>query len=1313
MKKLIAVIITFIFIFEGTGYCLRPTLNFSAQRKSPDYLCRMLAEYTGRSMRRSMVKNGAVNKQALDIGIIYPEFTPKRLLKESMSEENYNNLMIQIQENNINMDIDRQGNIWISYEPGNIYICIDKDGRYGYRLKTQFYDAIARKIELTGTGAKPNVPIAPIRKTALIANYPGEIIVHDRDGNKVELTIAGLLDKNNKETYFVIRSPNNNIRLVSFEYEDALRSLRPEELRDLFTRINSMHLQIAITSRSENLLNWLSGLIQRYPEINSCVGFCHVDRRGVNIKTIADEAHLEPHQIMHFSSTRAASMRTQGYVSIMVTSQERLSTSFNIQKLVMRKRIDAVVIGGKRINTIIELIERWTKVEEKNVPVKPAPVYYNGNVEQILVRNPEFETDTEVRGLLARIQANPGDLIARNMFGSACVRRNKDKEAIGACLDLLELISVRRIDSKGHTKGFLDKNEEIAMRTLVSAYHGIGNYVKAMNAAKNLTERFPKNIINTYLFMSNCIWAGSYDEGISVGEKAVEEYPDDTGIRKCLTTLYLDRALKKSMLGEENNSDMEKALGIAGLDEAFLGKHGLRLINGNERAKIPYQIEEHDIEIENVHTKEKCVLSGWSFNHILNEHAGEPREFGLNRTLFPAGIDNETIKELVIQAAKYGVNIRRSFPWSSGDILVWHVEDDDPVLAAKTGVSQMEIVISGGVIITGYPKMGEKIRFVDKNGYKLDKASVMIHASISPFIWNKDSRKRALLLAGDGSMDLSGGLASSIFGNMKRVWREFVIMHALWEGKFLGPEETRRAEVYKYEIPDKYIQEYNLPHSTIYVYLDVESRRLLRVTGQARVVNYIPRPLQDVADNVDVSRKPRAYSLAELREKHRIGGKGLSIDDLQERGYYYNETTRLFYDNEDAWRRAKKSEPLIPLAKKVKAPDSRPHEVLKTGMEISVPEPAPLVNTEVQVIEKPKEETVERIRLTEDQKIRLRKMIADNLHKQKYKDLEDELEILVNTIKEPSVQRFKVLSLVPRLNGFDEKAFKAIVKAVLKFKTQEAQRERELKNNEGAIEIIHPEKLDSLDLRAVVFDWDGTIDDAIWFWPEVEASVITGLGFNNEEAMTIVKETSGLSTLARMGVAISKAVDKGIAVTETAEELEIKAQEEIDRRAAIEKQSWNEKSPLIPGIKELLEALNINNIFCYVATADTGERKRRHAENLGLSKYFVNGGIYGGNDPGYTNKLTFLQKLMQGGLNPGQLIMIEDSPSGIKAAKEAGCLAVGLAKDSSSREDLINAGADIIINGNYSKLDKILEILKIKTVPNLLETVSHEALASI
>ena len=69
-----------------------------------------------------------------------------------------------------------------------------------------------------------------------------------------------------------------------------------------------------------------------------------------------------------------------------------------------------------------------------------------------------------------------------------------------------------------------------------------------MDAAKILAERFPKNIINTYLFMSNCIWVGSYDEGIAVGEKAVEEYPDDTGIRKCLTTLYLDRALKNKQL---------------------------------------------------------------------------------------------------------------------------------------------------------------------------------------------------------------------------------------------------------------------------------------------------------------------------------------------------------------------------------------------------------------------------------------------------------------------------------------------------------------------------------------------------------------------------------------------------------------------------------------------------------------------------------------------------------------------------------------------------------------------------------------------
>ncbi|MDP2911939.1 MAG: hypothetical protein Q8N76_06385, partial [Candidatus Omnitrophota bacterium] len=65
MKKPIAIIITFIFMFNGTGYCLRPELSFSAQKKSPDYLCRILAEYIGKSMRESMDKNKALNTRAL------------------------------------------------------------------------------------------------------------------------------------------------------------------------------------------------------------------------------------------------------------------------------------------------------------------------------------------------------------------------------------------------------------------------------------------------------------------------------------------------------------------------------------------------------------------------------------------------------------------------------------------------------------------------------------------------------------------------------------------------------------------------------------------------------------------------------------------------------------------------------------------------------------------------------------------------------------------------------------------------------------------------------------------------------------------------------------------------------------------------------------------------------------------------------------------------------------------------------------------------------------------------------------------------
>ena len=255
------------------------------------------------------------------------------------------------------------------------------------------------------------------------------------------------------------------------------------------------------------------------------------------------------------------------------------------------------------------------------------------------------------------------------------------------------------------------------------------------------------------------------------------------------------------------------------------------------------------------------------------------------------------------------------------------------------------------------------------------------------------------------------------------------------------------------------------------------------------------------------------------------------------------------------------------------------------------------------------------------------------------------------------------------------------------------------KQKEGRIEIIHPERLESLDIYAIVLDWDGTISTDLWFWENIERDVISEqLGFTREEAMHIVQEeTNGLYTADRMRYAVEKAKEKGVSVSKSAEELTEEAHRKTVERLEQEKSTrWKEESPIIPGIDKLLKALTERDIICYVATSYIGEDKRKLAEELDLKEYF-RGGIYGTGDPGYTNKKKFLESR---GLKPQQLALVGDTVGDIRAAKETGCLAIGFAKDALTREALVKAGADIIINENYNNLEGILSVLKLQEIQN-------------
>lgn len=259
---------------------------------------------------------------------------------------------------------------------------------------------------------------------------------------------------------------------------------------------------------------------------------------------------------------------------------------------------------------------------------------------------------------------------------------------------------------------------------------------------------------------------------------------------------------------------------------------------------------------------------------------------------------------------------------------------------------------------------------------------------------------------------------------------------------------------------------------------------------------------------------------------------------------------------------------------------------------------------------------------------------------------------------------------------------------------------------EGTIEILNIEACNKLRLCRVVFDWDGTVSDAIWFWKDIEASVIEGLGYNREEAMNIIIQTSGWPTLDRMSFALEEASKNNIKVSKSAEELARDAKDRISQRLEKEKAGWKEKSPLVPGIGQLLVKLKRKGIVCYAASADIGENKRSEAAELEISRYFK--GIYGDKDTNYQGKAIFLTDLA--GTRPHEIAMIGDEPGDIRAGKKAGCLAIGIARDKASRRVLIEVGADIIINGNYNNLSGILKALKITTgrvdIKNIRKTAS-------
>jgi len=132
---------------------------------------------------------------------------------------------------------------------------------------------------------------------------------------------------------------------------------------------------------------------------------------------------------------------------------------------------------------------------------------------------------------------------------------------------------------------------------------------------------------------------------------------------------------------------------------------------------------------------------------------------------------------------------------------------------------------------------------------------------------------------------------------------------------------------------------------------------------------------------------------------------------------------------------------------------------------------------------------------------------------------------------------------------------------------------------------------------------------------------------------------------------------------------------------------------LVPGLRKFVNHLESLGIPKAIATSASQRRTRLTLDRLGLSQHFpvvitANDVVHGKPDPA-----VYFMAAAKMGVDPENIAVMEDSVSGVKAAKSAGMRCLGIAKNS-RRALLRQAGADhVVANFLGITLDRLALLL--------------------
>ena len=201
--------------------------------------------------------------------------------------------------------------------------------------------------------------------------------------------------------------------------------------------------------------------------------------------------------------------------------------------------------------------------------------------------------------------------------------------------------------------------------------------------------------------------------------------------------------------------------------------------------------------------------------------------------------------------------------------------------------------------------------------------------------------------------------------------------------------------------------------------------------------------------------------------------------------------------------------------------------------------------------------------------------------------------------------------------------------------------------------------------RAVIFDMDGVLADTEPIYMQINRDLLSSLGVfvSTEQLFPYV------------GISAKRMWPELRSRFELQQPLSELIRLEKDRQ--VRHLRGMNQIPEIPGVRQLLEELSKGSMPMAVASSSSREIVDLILSKADLGRFFT--AIVSGQDvsQGKPAPDIFLKAAAMLGVEPRNCVVVEDSPPGVKGAKNAGMICVGFVNPHSGNPDL--SGADLVL----------------------------------